>query len=99
MAIYLIALIEIHDRQRYAKYEAGFMEIFARYSGRMRAVDERVEVLEGDWPATRTVLVEFPDKDAALAWYRSDEYQQLAEHRYAASVASIALVAGFPDAD
>lgn len=32
-----------------------------------------VEVLEGEAPAGRTVLLEFPAMQAALNWYRSDE--------------------------
>ena len=47
MSVYLIAQINIHNRERYAQYEAGFMEIFAQYGGEMLAVDEAPTVLEG----------------------------------------------------
>ena len=96
MAVYIVAKITINDRERYAEYEAGFMSIFSRYSGQMLAVDDQAEVLEGDWPCTRTVIIEFPSREEALAWYRSDDYQTLAEHRFAASVGSIALIKGMP---
>ena len=62
MSVYLIAQINIHDRDRYGQYEAGFMEIFAQYGGEMLAVDESPTVLEGQWPHTRTVLIRFADK-------------------------------------
>ena len=94
MAAYIIARITINDRHRYARYEAGFMEIFAAHAGKLLAVDENPEVLEGQWRCTRTVLAEFPDKESALAWYRSDDYQTLAEHRFAASEGEIALIQG-----
>ncbi len=94
MASYIVARITINDRERYAQYEAGFLEIFAAHAGKLLAVDEDPEVLEGEWPCTRTVIIEFPDRDAALAWYQSDDYQSLAEHRFAASVGDIALLAG-----
>jgi uncharacterized protein (DUF1330 family) len=96
MATYLVAQITIHDRERYARYEAGFMEIFAAHEGRLLAVDDQAETLEGDWQCTRTVIAEFPSREAALAWYGSDDYQALAEHRFAASDGSIALIAGIP---
>lgn len=96
MAVYIVAQITINDRDRYARYEAGFMDIFARHSGRMIAVDEEPELLEGEWPCTRTVIIEFPSRDEAMAWYQSEDYQALAQHRFAASVAHIALVAGLP---
>jgi len=33
-------------------------------SGKLLAVDEAPTVKEGDWPYTRTVLIEFPDAEA-----------------------------------
>jgi uncharacterized protein (DUF1330 family) len=94
MAAYIVARITIEDRERYGQYEAGFMEIFAAHTGRLLAVDDNPEVLEGEWRCTRTVVAEFPDRESALAWYRSDDYQSLAEHRFAASDGEIALLAG-----
>ena len=80
---YLVAQIEIADREQYSDYEAGFVEVFLKYKGKMLAVDEQPDLLEGSWPFTRTVLIEFPSSEAALDWYRSDEYQDLAKHRFA----------------
>jgi uncharacterized protein (DUF1330 family) len=92
MPVYAIALIQIDDREGYASYEAGFMDIFARYGGRLLSVDEAPVVKEGTWPYTRTVLLEFDSNDAFERWYHSDEYQALAQHRFNASSASIAVV-------
>lgn len=96
MTSYIVARIRISDRDRYATYESGFMAIFSRYNGRLLAVDDAPEVIEGTWPCTRTVLIEFPSGEDAMAWYRSDAYQQLAQHRFAASEADIALIQGLP---
>lgn len=96
MSVYLIAEITMTDRERYREYEAGFMEIFAKFDGRMLAVDEAPEILEGDWPATRTVLIEFPSAEAAHAWYDSDAYQNLARHRFSASRGNVILIQGLP---
>ena len=94
MAHYIIAQIDIQDREKYAQYEAGFMDVFTSYKGKLLSVDENVSLLEGQWPATRTVLIEFPSKEVALAWYESEEYQSLAKHRFAASSADIVIVSG-----
>lgn len=94
MSHYLIAQIDILDREGYSAYEAGFFEVFAKFSGKLLSVDEEPHLLEGSWTYTRTVLVEFPDKEAALAWYQSDEYQTLAKHRFASSTANIAMIKG-----
>ena len=91
MSHYIVARVSIHDKDTYSTYEDGFMEIFSRYNGELLAVDEDVTVLEGEWPCTRTVLIQFPSEAEALAWYQSVEYQELAKHRFAASDADIAL--------
>ena len=49
-------------------------------------------VMEGTWPYTRTVLLEFPSNAQFDRWYHSDAYQALAKHRFAASQASIAVI-------
>lgn len=95
MAHFVVAQISISDRKRYAQYEAGFMEVFSRYDGRLIGVDEAPTVLEGEWDCTRTVVIEFPSQESALAWYQSGAYQELARHRYAASSGNVAIIAGF----
>ncbi len=92
MTVFIVATINIHDRDRYAEYEAGFMEIFARHEGEVMVVDESPLVLEGEWPHTRTVLIRFPNADAANRWYHSDEYQTLVQHRFAGSTANVIMV-------
>jgi len=94
MSVYLIAQIQIHDRVRYAAYVSGFMDIFTKHNGKLLSVDEAPETLEGEWPFTRTVLLAFPSMDDADAWYHSDEYQELAQHRYAASKANMVMIKG-----
>lgn len=99
MTVYVVALINIHDRKAYEEnYSAGFMDIFVKYQGTMLAVEESPTALEGAWPYTRTVLIEFPDRAALDAWYQSDAYQNLMQHRTAASVASIAVLNALPKA-
>jgi len=92
MTVYAVALIDISDRAGYARYEQGFMDIFSRFGGKLLAVDEAPIVKEGNWPHTRTVLVEFPDQAEFDRWYESDAYQALAKHRFASSEASIVLI-------
>ena len=92
MSVYFVAQITIHDRAGYSKYEAGFMPVFEKYNGRLLAVDEAPEVLEGAWNCTRTVLIEFPTREDALAWAGSADYQAIAKHRWAASTANIAMI-------
>ena len=94
MTCYIVALINIHDREQYALYEAGFMEVFQKYQGTMLSVDEAPELVEGEWSWTRSVLISFPSKADAKAWYQSSEYQSIAQHRFAGSRSNIVFLNG-----
>lgn len=95
MSVYIIAQITIHDRAEYARYEAGFMEVFDRFAGELLAVSENPTVVEGVWPCTRTVLIRFPLQEEAQRWYASPEYQAIATHRFNASTGNAVIVDGF----
>jgi uncharacterized protein (DUF1330 family) len=41
------------------------------------------------------VVIEFPSREAAEAWYHSPEYQAILPHRKANSEGHIAIVDGF----
>ena len=97
MTVYLIAQLNIHDRTKYSNYESGFMEVFAQHKGKLLSVDEAPNTLEGVWAFTRTVLIEFPSEDDANAWYQSEAYQTLMQHRLAASDGNIVMINGFPN--
>ena len=98
MSVYAVALLKITDRETYGAYERGFMEIFSRHDGRLLSVDERPTVKEGDWPWTRSVLIEFPSQEAFDAWFHSDDYQALAKHRHAASDCAVTVLKGLAGA-
>jgi uncharacterized protein (DUF1330 family) len=48
----------------------------AQYGGRYLALSRNVTALEGDWSPSLFVILEFPDADAARAWYGSPEYAE-----------------------
>ncbi len=97
MAVYIIARMKIHDRAGYDRYEDGFMPVFEKFNGKMLSVDEDPKVLQGEWDHTRSILIEFPDKQSAYAWMMSPEYQEIAKHRLAASEGESILVEGLED--
>ena len=51
-------------------------------------------VLEGDRQPHRTVIIEFPDLDAAQAWYDSPAYVEARAARAGAANASFIAVEG-----
>ena len=94
MPAYVIADVDITDADTYRQYTAGVPESIARYGGRFIVRGGTFEVLEGDWEPGRVVVIEFPNREAALGWYRSEEYQELVKVRWRASTAKILVVDG-----
>lgn len=94
MSSYFIALIDIHDPAGYEQYLTGYDDVFKKFKGEVIAVEDDPIVLEGTWPAGRTVIIKFPNEHELHRWYDSKEYQILAKHRKAASLASIAIIKG-----
>jgi uncharacterized protein (DUF1330 family) len=82
---YFVAQIQIHVPGEYKKYLRGFDQIFSKYDAEVVAVDDNPEVLEGACPYSRIVIIRFRDRDEARRWYKSAEYQELAQHRFSAS--------------
>jgi uncharacterized protein (DUF1330 family) len=94
---FVIVQILINDRDSYHQYEtAGHLEIFDRFSGKLVGVDENVEIVEGSWPFTRTVVIEFPSKELARAWYESDEYQAVVGLRHGSTTSNLVILSGLP---
>ena len=62
MTAYVVAKLTITDPKTYASYGNEFMAAFTPFGGKLLAVDEAPDVIEGEWRCTRTVLLEFPSK-------------------------------------
>lgn len=94
MPAYVIADVDITDPERYSDYIAHTPDSVARHGGRFIVRGGPFEVLEGDWQPGRLVVIEFPDRQAAVAWFRSPAYQELAAIRREASTARIVVAEG-----
>jgi uncharacterized protein (DUF1330 family) len=94
---FVIVQIVVNDWDGYRQYgSAGHQEIFDRFSGKVIGIDENVEIIEGSWPFTRTILIEFPSKELARAWYESDEYQAVVGLRHGSATSNLVIVSGYP---
>jgi uncharacterized protein (DUF1330 family) len=91
---YVVYQGEVTDPQRYEEYKARAAASVAEAGGRYLARGGDVEVLEGEPPAGRTVLLEFPTMRAAIDWYRSDEYSEVRKIREGAARARMYVVEG-----
>jgi uncharacterized protein (DUF1330 family) len=94
MSAYVIALIDVTNPAGYEEYKPLAAAAVEQFGGRYIARGGRREVLEGDIDVARIALLEFPDMNSAMAWYKSPEYQRAAAIRQANSNSSLLVVEG-----
>ena len=94
MTVYAVAQLRFTNREAYDRYQARFMEVFARHSGRLLAADEQPMVIEGDYDREKIVVMSFPDQAAFQAWSDSPEYRKISRDRRAGAEAVVLLVRG-----
>ena len=94
MAAYVIYQAEVLDPVQYEKYKAKTPESIAASGGRFIVRGGEIDVLEGEAPLGRTVVLEFPSMLAARDWYASDQYTEARALREGAVRARAYIVDG-----
>jgi uncharacterized protein (DUF1330 family) len=74
MAAYVIAQVEVTDAQTFEQYRREVPATLAPFGGRFIVRGGDSVTLEGDWQPKRLVVLEFPDRAAAKAWWDSEVY-------------------------
>jgi uncharacterized protein (DUF1330 family) len=94
MAAYVLAEIEITNPEGYKAYTAVVPATIEKYGGKFLHRGGGIEVLEGDWPQRRRVIIEFPSKEIALQWWNSPDYEKPMALRRANSSGRLLLLEG-----
>ena len=91
---YWVARVEVRDEEGYKPYAAANPAIFRKFGGRFVVRGGKSECVEGT-RFSRTVVIEFPDYAAALACYRSSEYQANIKVRQPHAMVDLVIVEGY----
>ncbi len=94
MAAYLLVDCEVTDPAQYESYKKLAAPAIARHGGRYLVRGGKTAQIEGDWPANRVVIVEFPDADTVRRFYDSPEYRAARAERKGAANMKMLLVEG-----
>lgn len=97
MPAYFVCTMRVHDPETYRKYTAQTPAIVARHGGKFLTRGDEVTTHEGETFTERMVIIEFPDRAAAEAWYNDPAYQKVSEFRRAASRGRMILQEGRPE--
>jgi len=98
MACWLVVIAKVHDRQALAAgYAPAAAKVAAAYGGKYLLRGPITDQLEGESLVGQSAIVlEFPDRQAATAFYNSPEYGEAKKLREGLADISISLVEAPP---
>ena len=91
---YWVAHFDVSDPQIYEKYKSANAAPFAEFGARFIVRGGDQEVREGT-VRSRTVVIEFPSYEAAVACYDSPAYQAAFDIRKEVSIGDMVIVKGY----
>ena len=91
---YWIVHIDVTDPEGYKPYQDAASAAFSVFGARYLIRGGRQQIMEGH-ARSRTVVVEFPSYDAALACYRSPEYQEAIDLRAGKATFDLLAIEGY----
>lgn len=92
---YIIADVSVTDPEQYKIYQQFSSQAMQEHNVNILVRGGAIEPLEGEAPG-RLVVLEFPSKEAARAFYESDTYRQGREARRHAADMTMFIVEGLP---
>jgi len=95
MAAYFVFHNRVYDAEKMREYVPKAFETMAPYHAEVLVCDENSGVIEGNTNLPRTIVIRFPSRDDAIAWYKSTDYQAVCPLRLEATEGFAVLVDGF----
>ena len=94
MSAYAILQINITNQENYKEYLNQVTTIVKKHQGEYIVRGGKSEVVLGKWDYQRTVVVKFPNYDAAFKWYNSEEYAPIKKIREDNSKGNCIIIEG-----
>lgn len=91
---YWIARVDVKNDEGYKPYVAANPAIFKKFGGRFLVRAGKFNAAEGN-NRSRNIVIEFPDYAAALACYRSPEYQENIKVRLPHATVDLIVIEGY----
>jgi uncharacterized protein (DUF1330 family) len=98
MAVYVVADVHWNDESHRPEYRRIWMETMTRYGGRVIASGHQPRVLEGNWPLSTVVILEFPSEETLDSWLSSPEYSPAAAIRHRDAITRSVVLNGVSEA-
>jgi uncharacterized protein (DUF1330 family) len=91
---YVIAEVEITDPAGFEEYRKQVAPTIEKYGGRYVVRGGASQLLEGDRPPARLVVIEFASVEQARRWYDCEEYRGPKALRMKSARSRLVLVEG-----
>jgi uncharacterized protein (DUF1330 family) len=95
MPAYVIARVDITDREQYQQYLKAAPPVIEQYGGKVIARSKDPITLEGPGENRRIIIIEFPSVAKAKEFYHSPEYQKAKKLREGAGTGELIVIEGF----
>jgi uncharacterized protein (DUF1330 family) len=86
---------DVTDAEQYDKYKPLSAASISAAGGRLIVRGGEFEVLEGKTPPSRTVVIEFPTRQAAVDWYNGAAYLEARHVREGAAITNMYAIDGY----
>ncbi len=93
-AAYILANVTVTDADKMAAYRVWSSKAMAEHGAEILVRGGEVEVLEGPWTPDRLVLLKFPSRERAKAFYNSQTYTHARSLREGAGIMRLVVVDG-----
>jgi uncharacterized protein (DUF1330 family) len=93
-AAYIIADVTVTDAEKMANYRVWSTKAMQEHGAQVLVRGGEFEVLEGPWTPSRLVVLKFPSRDQAKAFYNSQTYAHAKTLREGAGVMRMIVVDG-----
>ena len=94
MSTYLIAEVNLKKPESYSEYLSKVPKIISKYNGKYLVRGGKISHHEGKWKPKRMVIVKFPNRAKALAFYNSEEYKKFKTIRNKVADSNLIFVDG-----
>jgi uncharacterized protein (DUF1330 family) len=94
MKAFVVAAETAKDESMFSEYRKAVPATIEAFGGKFIVRGGNLKLLEGEWPHPRLVIIEFPSREAAEGWYRSQEYQKIIGLRLSSTVGNLIIAEG-----
>jgi uncharacterized protein (DUF1330 family) len=92
MRALVIVQENLKDPVMFEAYRKDVVATLTPFGGKFLVRGGKLTVREGQWPFERTVVLEFPSREAAEGWYDSAAYQKILPLRLKSSTGTFVII-------